>query len=321
MALMWRYHPEPTLCFDGDGAGQRAASRAIDRALPLLQPGRSFNFALVSGAKDPDDVLREQGPAALKAQMRQTTPFVQALFTRERDLEPLDTPERRSALKARLRKSAAIIQDKDLAQAYREDLLARLDAFFAARSPPKSNRKNFTNGFRQEQDPEFQYQKRPPQSGPPSDPIPKQEETFLVACLLLPSYVIENIEDLFKMDDYLSPRARNILLEYLDCLGNADSSGVIDITKFMLPSMTAIYGSPGRVARAASHMPERISADEFRRYISVFIEVYGTLRERKLDPHSHEGRRLLSRLSNEFESFTMALAGHDPEQSKKQLRW
>ncbi len=131
MALMWRYHPEPTLCFDGDGAGQRAASRVIDRALPLLQSGRSFRFALVTGGKDPDDVLREQGPGALKAQLSQTTPFVEALFVRERDSEPLDTPERRSALKGRLRTAAGAIQDKDLAQAYRDDLFARLDALWA----------------------------------------------------------------------------------------------------------------------------------------------------------------------------------------------
>jgi len=131
MALMWRHHPEPTLCFDGDGAGQRAASRAIDRALPLLQSGRSFRFALVTGGKDPDDVLREQGPAALKAQLSQSTPFVEALFVRERDTSPLDTPERRSAFKGRLRAAASAIQDKDLAQAYRDDLLARLDALWA----------------------------------------------------------------------------------------------------------------------------------------------------------------------------------------------
>ncbi|PHY12784.1 DNA primase, partial [Caulobacter sp. B11] len=85
MEVLWRLHPEPTLCFDGDKAGQRAASRAIDRALPLLKPGRSFRFALVTGGKDPDDVLREQGPAALKAQLSQTTPFVEQLFVRERD--------------------------------------------------------------------------------------------------------------------------------------------------------------------------------------------------------------------------------------------
>ncbi len=80
MALMWRFHPEPTLCFDGDAAGQRAAARVIDRALPQLKPGRTFRFAIVSGGKDPDDVLRDQGPAALKAQLSQTTPFVDALF-------------------------------------------------------------------------------------------------------------------------------------------------------------------------------------------------------------------------------------------------
>ncbi len=131
MELLWRLHPEPTLCFDGDGAGVRAAARSIDRALPLLKPGKTFRFALVIGGKDPDEVLREQGEAALRAQLSQTTPFVEMLFARERDLEPLDTPERRSGLKQRLRALAALIQDKDLAQSYREDLLQRYDALWA----------------------------------------------------------------------------------------------------------------------------------------------------------------------------------------------
>jgi DNA primase len=131
MEVLWRLHPEPTLCFDGDSAGMRAASRAIDRALPLLKPGKSFRFAIVTGGKDPDDVLREQGPLALKAQLAETTPFVDALFTRERDQEPLETPERRAGLKARLREKAQAIADKDLAQAYRDDLLGRLDVLFA----------------------------------------------------------------------------------------------------------------------------------------------------------------------------------------------
>jgi DNA primase len=130
MEVLWRLHPEPTLSFDGDKAGQRAAARAIDRALPLLKPGRSFKFSIVTGGKDPDDVLREQGAAALKSQLTQTTPFVEALFTRERDLEPLDTPERKAGLKQRLRAAAGTIADKDLAAAYRDDLYAKLDALF-----------------------------------------------------------------------------------------------------------------------------------------------------------------------------------------------
>jgi DNA primase len=145
MEVLWRLHPEPTLCFDGDGAGRRAASRAIDRALPLLKPGKSFRFAIVTGGKDPDDVLREQGPAALRAQLAQTTPFADALFVRERDQEPLDSPERKAGLKARLRDRANTIADKDLAQAYRDDLLGRFDALFqkpqqGARQPFVPNR-------------------------------------------------------------------------------------------------------------------------------------------------------------------------------------
>jgi DNA primase len=130
MEMLWRLHPEPTLCFDGDPAGMRAASRAIDRALPLLQPGRSFRFASLSGGKDPDDILRDQGAAALKAQLAATIPFADALFVRERDAGPLETPEQRAGLKQRLRAAAKAIGDSDLAGAYRDELLARLDALF-----------------------------------------------------------------------------------------------------------------------------------------------------------------------------------------------
>jgi DNA primase len=130
MELLWRHHPDPTLCFDGDRAGRQAAGRLMDRALPLLKPGRSFNFAMVEGAKDPDEVLREQGPAALKKQLAETTPFAEALFIRERDAAPLDTPEQRTDLKVRLRKLAATIADADLAGAYKEFLLARFEALF-----------------------------------------------------------------------------------------------------------------------------------------------------------------------------------------------
>ena len=118
MEALWRLHSEPTLCFDGDAAGRRAADRAIDRALPLLKPGRSFRFAAVEGGKDPDEVLREQGAEALRTQLDRTEPFVARLFARERDAEPLGTPESHAGLKVRLRKRVRAIQDGDVAQAY-----------------------------------------------------------------------------------------------------------------------------------------------------------------------------------------------------------
>jgi len=132
MEALWRLHAEPTLCFDGDRAGRAAAFRAIDRALPLLKPPRSFKFALALGGKDPDEVLREQGAPALKARLADTTAFVDLLFARERDSRPLDTPERRADLRQRLRRAASAIPDADLSQAYREELQRRFDALFPA---------------------------------------------------------------------------------------------------------------------------------------------------------------------------------------------
>jgi DNA primase len=54
LGLLWKMDKEPILCFDGDKAGQRAAYRAVDMALPRLVPGRSVRFALLPKGQDPD---------------------------------------------------------------------------------------------------------------------------------------------------------------------------------------------------------------------------------------------------------------------------
>jgi DNA primase len=73
-------------------------------------------------------VLREQGPAALKAQLGETRPFITVLFEREKTLETLETPESYAGLKVRLRKLAAAIADHDLSQMYREALFDQFEA-------------------------------------------------------------------------------------------------------------------------------------------------------------------------------------------------
>lgn len=146
MALLWRVSSEPVLCFDGDGAGQRAAYRSIERALPLLKAGRSFRFALLEGGQDPDDILRDKGAPALRQALDDTKPFAEVLFKREAEVEILDTPERRAGMKGRLREAAAAIQDKDLAEQYRRELFDRFDALFPARSQRPASRGQTVGG-------------------------------------------------------------------------------------------------------------------------------------------------------------------------------
>lgn len=54
----WRVHNCPSLLFDGDAAGKKAALRAARMALPKVGPGRQIKIATLSDGKDPDDVAQ-----------------------------------------------------------------------------------------------------------------------------------------------------------------------------------------------------------------------------------------------------------------------
>ena len=58
---LWKFSTEPIICFDGDSAGMRAAVRACDRLLPMLEPGFSARFASLPPGEDPDDIVRRGG--------------------------------------------------------------------------------------------------------------------------------------------------------------------------------------------------------------------------------------------------------------------
>ena len=139
MALLWRVSPEPILCFDGDGAGRRAAFRAVERALPLIRSDRSFRFVTLPDGLDPDDMLRERGAPALREALGLTVPFSRMLFDREREaVGPLDGPEKEAQLIARLRKAAATVADPDLARTYKDHLLG---AVYQLTRPSEAERK------------------------------------------------------------------------------------------------------------------------------------------------------------------------------------
>src|ERR1700752_3997916 len=66
LGLLWKITDEPILCFDGDRAGQKAAWRAADLALPHLKPGKSLRFALLPEGQDPEDLARGGGRGAIE---------------------------------------------------------------------------------------------------------------------------------------------------------------------------------------------------------------------------------------------------------------
>src|SRR6202040_3024695 len=131
LALLWKMADEPILCFDGDKAGQKAAWRAADMALPHLKPGKSLRFALLPEGQDPDDLARSGGRVAIEEVISAARGLADVIWSREIEGGTFATPERRAALEARIGELTNGIGDEVVRRYYRQDLAERLQRTFA----------------------------------------------------------------------------------------------------------------------------------------------------------------------------------------------
>ncbi|MDH6266916.1 DNA primase [Rhizobium sp. SG_E_25_P2] len=146
LELLWKMTPVPVLCFDGDGAGLRAASRTVDIALPHLKPGQSLKIALLPDGKDPDDLVKTEGRAPFDKVISESRPLAEMVWLRETTGASFDTPEKRAELEARLKTVTQVIADESVRRHYQQDMRDRLYAFFSASSPQGQARANFKRG-------------------------------------------------------------------------------------------------------------------------------------------------------------------------------
>ncbi|MDA9415391.1 DNA primase [Bradyrhizobium sp. CCBAU 25360] len=147
LALLWKMADEPILCFDGDRAGQKAAYRAADLALPFLAPGKSLRFALLPEGQDPDDLARSGGRGAIEEVIAAAKPLAEMIWSRELEGGNFATPERRAALEARIKELTNGIRDEVVRRYYRDEFVERLQRAFA----PEGGRGGFggRGNFRQ----------------------------------------------------------------------------------------------------------------------------------------------------------------------------
>jgi len=142
LALLWKMADEPILCFDGDRAGQKAAYRAADIALPNLKPGKSLRIALLPEGQDPDDLARSGGRGAIEDVIAAARPLADMIWSREIEGGSFGTPERRAALEARIGELTNGIRDEVVRRYYRQDLQERLQRSFA----PEGGRGGYGRG-------------------------------------------------------------------------------------------------------------------------------------------------------------------------------
>ncbi|NWF47887.1 DNA primase [Hydrogenophaga sp. D2P1] len=77
---LFRFTDSVVFSFDGDGAGRRAARKALDAALPLATDTRSVKFLFLPAEHDPDSYIRANGEEAFAQCVKDAVPLSRFLI-------------------------------------------------------------------------------------------------------------------------------------------------------------------------------------------------------------------------------------------------
>ena len=77
---LFRHTSEVIFCFDGDEAGRKAASRALEASLPVMLDGRSAKFMFLPEGEDPDSLVLKIGSVQFLDLAENATPLSDFLF-------------------------------------------------------------------------------------------------------------------------------------------------------------------------------------------------------------------------------------------------
>lgn len=71
LQMLFRQVDEVVFCFDGDNAGLKAAWKALELAMPMMEQTRSVKFLFLPDGEDPDSVVRKEGADGFKQRAKE----------------------------------------------------------------------------------------------------------------------------------------------------------------------------------------------------------------------------------------------------------
>lgn len=122
----WKVCPNPILCFDGDGAGIKAAIRSIDRVLPILRAGYSVSYIFLKEKKDPDELLHTLGPAVFEQYLQRAKPLVDILWHKCKMNKDASTPEQKALIEKEVYEEVGKIKDTQIRSYYAQEMKQRI---------------------------------------------------------------------------------------------------------------------------------------------------------------------------------------------------
>lgn len=98
LQLLNKYTKHIVFCFDGDEAGRKAAWRALENSLSMLNAGLALSFAFLPDSHDPDSYVREFGQEKFLTLMAHAIPLNQFFLDTLAAKVPLQTVSGKSQL-------------------------------------------------------------------------------------------------------------------------------------------------------------------------------------------------------------------------------
>lgn len=222
----WKVCNIPTLCFDGDGAGIKAAIRSIDRVLPILKAGYSVNYVFLKDKKDPDEILHSLGPQAFEQYLQRAKPLVDILWHKCKMNKDTDTPEQKALIEKETFEEVNKIKDEKIRNYYMQEMKQRIyytfgkGAIYKNANDKKNTKEQNINSanLRKNNDlttkKQFNFVEKPP--------LDDYLIRSIIAGMLLYPELIKKYEDKITAFELSKTQSSKVLFEIIDIHQNDD---------------------------------------------------------------------------------------------------
>jgi len=258
IALLWKLHDEPVLCFDGDAAGQRAQTRVLERILPLLEPGRSARLALLPEGKDPDDLIAASGPKGFSKVIGTARSLVDSLWEQSQAEFDIRQPEARAQFWQAVRGHVRSIGNNQVRSAYGDEIESRIAAMrnqirgtFSMVAPRRASR---------------------PQTG-----LINRHRAVVALLLAHPSLVSANFEALSMLDsgDQSLESLKKALIDAVICDPDLDAAAITyHLQRANFGDVLAVVTGDDMKARLPFD-PRQLSSDKAAIHLDELLQLVG----------------------------------------------
>ena len=121
--LLKRYTDKLYLCFDSDAAGQQGTLRVLEFLLPMNLEIKAMQIA---GGKDPDEIMRTQGPEVLHEAVKNAIPLTQIIINGLKRSFDLNTANGKVAAAEQAVRLLGTVSNPMLREVYFEEISALL---------------------------------------------------------------------------------------------------------------------------------------------------------------------------------------------------